>query len=129
VLGHNDLLNGNLLLVDGQIRLIDWEYAAMADPFFDLANFSSHHDLDEDGDRALLTAYFGEATVPRLAALGLMKLVSELREALWGVVQMAVSQLDEDFSAYARSHGDRFFERAAALDVESALREVGAPEP
>jgi thiamine kinase-like enzyme len=129
VLGHNDLLNGNLLLVDGRIRLIDWEYAGMADPFFDLANFSSHHDLDEDGDRALLTAYFGEAGAPRLAALGLMKLVSELREALWGVVQMAVSQLDEDFSAYALDHGARLFEREAALDVQGALRELGAPGP
>jgi thiamine kinase-like enzyme len=126
VLGHNDLLNGNLLLVDGRIRLIDWEYSGMADPFFDLANFSSHHDLDADGDRALLSAYFGEATGPHLAALGLLKLVSELREALWGVVQMAVSQLDEDFSAYAVEHGDRFYERAAAIDVERALREVGA---
>jgi len=129
VLGHNDLLNGNLLLVDGRIRLIDWEYSGMADPFFDLANFSSHHDLGADGDRALLGAYFGEATRPRLAALGLLKLVSELREAMWGVVQMAVSQLDEDFPAYAVRHGARFFERAASIDVEDALREVAALEP
>jgi thiamine kinase-like enzyme len=129
VLGHNDLLNGNLLLVDGKIRLIDWEYSGMADPFFDLANFSSHHDLDEEADRALLRAYFGEAGPPQRAALGLLKLVSELREAMWCVVQMAISQLDEDFSAYAVRHGARFFERQAAIDVEGALREVGALEP
>jgi len=126
VLGHNDLLNGNLLLVDGRIRLIDWEYSGMGDPFFDLANFSSHHDLGEEGDLALLEAYWGETGPALLAALGLMKLVSELREALWGVVQMAVSQLDEDFEAYAVLHSERFFARRDGMDVERSLREVGS---
>jgi thiamine kinase-like enzyme len=127
VLGHNDLLNGNLLLVDGRIRLIDWEYSGMGDPFFDLANFSSNHDLDDEGDRALLAAYWGEAGPARVAALGLLKLVSELREAMWGVVQTAISRLDEDFESYAVRHAERFFARRDALDIERLLREVHAP--
>ena len=126
VLGHNDLLNGNLLLVDGRIRLIDWEYSGMGDPCFDLANFSANHDLDEDGDSLLLAAYWGESNPPLVAALGLMKLVSDLREAMWGVVQMAVSKLDEDFESYAGRHAERFFARRDALDVERLLREAGA---
>jgi aminoglycoside phosphotransferase (APT) family kinase protein len=126
VLGHNDLLNGNLLLVDGRIRLIDWEYSGMGDPFFDLANFSANHDLDEEGDRLLLAAYWGETGQPLVAALGLMKLVSELREAMWSVVQMAVSQLDENFESYALRHAERFFSRRDALDVERSLREAVA---
>src|SRR5579864_3144461 len=35
VLGHNDLLNANFLF-DGSVRILDWEYAGMTDPFFDL---------------------------------------------------------------------------------------------
>ena len=33
-----------------------------------------------------------------------MRLMSDVREALWGVVQAAVSDLDFDYAAYARSH-------------------------
>jgi hypothetical protein len=37
-----------------------------------------------------------------------MKLVSELRETMWGVVQMAVSTLDVDFVAYAQERSRRY---------------------
>ena len=64
----------------------------------------------------MLSAYFdGEPpTAGRRAALALFKLVSDAREAAWGVVQGTISELDFDFSAYA----DRHFERllAAASD-------------
>jgi thiamine kinase-like enzyme len=64
---HDDLLNLNWLEEDvpgeiGEIRLLDWEYAGMGDPVYDLANFSSHHRLNDDQVRFLLDEYFGEAT-------------------------------------------------------------------
>ena len=34
--------------------IIDWEYAGMGDPFFDLGNFSVNHDLTADEDAVLL---------------------------------------------------------------------------
>ena len=42
-----------------------------------------------------------------------MRLMSDAREAAWGVVQGAISELDFDFGAYAERHFDRL-ERAAA---------------
>ena len=51
VLGHNDLLNANFL-DDGSIRILDWEYAGMADPYFDLANFSVNNELGSRARRA-----------------------------------------------------------------------------
>ena len=51
---HNDLLTANFLDDDGRLRLLDWEYAGMNDPHFDLANFASHHDLEPDAEVALL---------------------------------------------------------------------------
>jgi hypothetical protein len=33
--------------------------------------------------------------------------MSDYREAMWGVLQQAVSELDFDFSAYADKHFDR----------------------
>ena len=43
---HNDLLNANFIDDGTRIRIVDWEYAGMGDPFFDLGNFSINHDLD-----------------------------------------------------------------------------------
>jgi thiamine kinase-like enzyme len=103
---HNDLLNLNWLneeLSGGgtEVRLLDWEYAGMGDIFFDLANFSHHHELSDDQARLLLTEYFGEMTPRHFAHLKLMWPISELREAMWGIVQTGISKLDEDFQGYA----------------------------
>lgn len=100
---HNDLLNENFL-DDGRMRIIDWEYAGMGDVFFDLANFAVNHQLNDEQDRLLLTLYFGEATPKRLARLKLMKVMSDFREAMWGMVQQGISTLDFDFRGYADKH-------------------------
>ena len=56
---HNDLLNANFIDDGMRIRIIDWEYAGMGDPFFDLGNFSINHELTHAEDRILLEAYDG----------------------------------------------------------------------
>ena len=74
----------------------------MGDPFFDLGNFSVNHDLTPDEDAMLLEAYEGERRgADRLARLRLMRVVSDFREAMWGVLQQAISTLDVDFVSYA----------------------------
>jgi thiamine kinase-like enzyme len=105
---HNDLLNANFL-DDGRLWILDWEYAGMGDVYFDLANFSRHHDLHETQDVLLLQGYFGQATPGRLARLRLMRVASDMREAMWGLLQSSLSQLDFDFRGYA----DKHFQRAA----------------
>ncbi|GAB4579049.1 MAG: phosphotransferase family protein [Anaerolineales bacterium] len=99
---HNDLLNGNFLNANDQLIILDWEYAGMGDVFFDLANFSHHHTLNDEQIRYFLTQYFGSITEKHFARLKLMEPLSDLREALWGTVQTAISTLDEDFAGYAR---------------------------
>jgi thiamine kinase-like enzyme len=120
---HNDLLNENFLF-DDQIRIIDWEYAAMGDPFFDLAFFSINHGLLAPVDERLLTHYFGYCDAQLTAVLNVMKLVSELREAMWGVVQLAVSTLDFDFADYTQARADRFMSHYGAMDFEEAISHV-----
>ena len=51
---HNDLLNANFIDDGARIRIVDWEYAGMGDPFFDLGNFSINHELTADQDEVLL---------------------------------------------------------------------------
>jgi thiamine kinase-like enzyme len=117
---HNDLLNGNLLY-DGEIRILDWEYAGMGDPFFDLANFSVNHELPAASDEILLKHYFGNCGASLVAVLALMKMISELRETMWGVVQLAVSTLDVDFAAYCQERSERYRALLEAMDFEETL--------
>jgi thiamine kinase-like enzyme len=101
---HNDLLTANFLDDGERLRILDWEYAGMGDPFFDLANFSSHHELSGPEMEALLAAYFGQSTPARLASVRLMRIMAAFWEAMWGVVQATCSELDFDFLGYAEEH-------------------------
>ena len=119
---HNDLLNANFIDDGRRIRIVDWEYAGMGDPFFDLGNFSVNHGLSPDEDAILLEAYEGEARPERLARLQLMRVVSDFREAMWGVLQQAISTLDVDFVAYADHHFGRLIGNATGEAFDTDLR-------
>ena len=107
---HNDLLNANFIRSPDGIRIVDWEYAGMGDRFFDLANFSINHELAEEENDLVLDAYFGEVREEHREHLRLMRFMSDFREAMWGVVQQGISDLDFDFEDYSNRH----FERALA---------------
>jgi thiamine kinase-like enzyme len=121
---HNDLLNANFIDDGSRIRIVDWEYAGMGDPYFDLGNFSINHELSPDDDAHLLSFYEGPARINHLARLTLMRVVSDFREAMWGVLQQGISTLDVDFVAYAGEHFDRLLSNATTPTFERALREA-----
>jgi thiamine kinase-like enzyme len=121
---HDDLLPGNIIRAneDGQIMIVDWEYAGMGNPFFDLGNLSVNNGFDEQTDELLLTAYQGgEPSDGQRARLKLMRMLSDAREAAWGVVQAAISELDFDFDAYGSEHFERLLAAAEAPDFEEWL--------
>jgi len=126
---HNDLLAANFIRGEDQLWVVDWEYAGMGDRYFDLANFAVNNELGEASELALLEAYFAEpATTRRIATLRLMKFMSDFREAMWGVVQTALSELDFDFHGYAAKHFERMLETAGHRDFETWLSEAREPK-
>ena len=54
---HNDLLSSNLITINNKLFAIDWEYAAMGDPYFDLAVVAEGNMLDQSTTNILLAAY------------------------------------------------------------------------
>jgi thiamine kinase-like enzyme len=118
---HNDLLNANFIDDGQRIRIVDWEYAGMGDPFFDLGNFSINHELAPEEDTILLAAYEGAVRPDRAARLELMRVMSDFREAMWGVLQQGISSLDVDFRAYAADHFDRLIANAGRPSFERSL--------
>jgi aminoglycoside phosphotransferase (APT) family kinase protein len=113
---HNDLLAANFIS-GKRIWIVDWEYAGMGDAAFDLANFAVNNGLDEAGDRRLLDAHGGAD--PEVHVL--LRYMSDFREAMWGVVQHAVSELDFDFAAYADEHFARLERTAGEPRFRAAL--------
>lgn len=124
---HNDLLNANFIDDGTRIRIVDWEYAGMGDPFFDLGNFAVNHGLTLDEEAHLLAAYDGRPpTRERLARLALMRVVSDFREAMWGVLQQGISALEVDFEGYAAEHFERLLAAAGEPAFERALADAAA---
>ena len=121
---HNDLLNGNFIDDGTRIRILDWEYAGMGDIFFDLGNFAIQHEFNDEQDEILLKAYFGSPTDSQRAHQKLMKIMSDLREAMWAQVQIGVSQLDFDYAGYGQKYFDRFEANTNGSDYTNWLRAV-----
>ena len=126
---HNDLLPGNVIADagSGRVMIVDWEYAGMGDPWFDLGNLSVNNDFSEADDERLLSAYNERPpTRAERARLKLMRLMSDVREAAWGVVQGSLSDLDFDFAGYADRHFARLRTTSGGGELERLLAATGA---
>jgi len=117
---HNDLLAANFINDGERLWIVDWEYAGMGDPYFDLGNFAVNNGLDEDAEARFLAAYGADD----LDGFVLMRFMSDFREAMWGVVQQALSELDVDFEAYASEHFERLARTAAEPRFRRALGQM-----
>jgi thiamine kinase-like enzyme len=124
---HNDLLNANFLRDGDHVWIVDYEYAGMGDPFFDLGNLSVNNGLDDAAQESLLRHMFNAVRDRHRARLALMRLMSDFREAMWGVVQQALSTLDVDYVAYADTHFTRLLGNAALLPMDDLLEAAATP--
>lgn len=69
---HGDVSAGNILVADGQVRLIDWEFAAMAPRAFDLAYLAVEAGLEPVDSAALLAQAYGPPLSPGLIRLAML---------------------------------------------------------
>ncbi len=65
MLCHNDLLRANRIYSAGRLWAVDWEYAAMASPWYDIAVVINGDSLSAPDTEALLNAYLGRAADER----------------------------------------------------------------
>ncbi|MCR8923001.1 phosphotransferase family protein [Dasania sp. GY-MA-18] len=91
VLCHNDLVVENILLGEQGLRLIDWEYAAMGNPYFDLAAVIINQQLNAENEQLFLGSYTKSVD---LLALQQAKLQVRYLECLWWLMQ---SPLNKNF--------------------------------
>ena len=86
VLCHNDLLRDNRLASGGRLLALDWEYAAVGDPFFDLAVIVEGDGLDDEQANSLLEHWLDTPASPEQQhRLHLQRQVYRELTRLWGL--------------------------------------------
>jgi thiamine kinase-like enzyme len=123
---HNDLLAGNFIRTADGVSILDWEYAGIGSRYFDLGNLSVNNGFSEEDDEALLEAYGLEGD-KHFARLRLMRGMSDVREAMWGVVQEAVSEIEFDFIKYQREHFERLGKTFADPRIKEWMKLAATP--
>ena len=122
---HNDLLPANFLQSRDQLYLLDWEYAGMGHPYVDLGNCAVNFCMDETACTIFMEAYLGrKPSKAEMAQLHLLRVLSDLREAMWAYVQIGISTLDVDFHAYGMKHLNRFLQNAKSTELQNWLKVV-----
>ena len=82
---HNDPLCENWVRNDERMYLVDWEYAGMNDPMWDLADLSIESSYDKDLDDMLLYSYFNRTpTSDEILRFHANKIYLDFLWSLWG---------------------------------------------
>ena len=85
---HSDLHLLNVVDCGRSLVLLDWEYAHVADPFWDLAGWSANNDFNGELARDLLSAYSGRAPLHgEYSRLNLLGWLYDYVCLLWGELQ------------------------------------------
>lgn len=85
VLCHNDLVAENLLRIGNGIRLIDFDYAALAPSVIDLASLVTMNEFTDRDTSLLLGAYFGERAAPTLREFARVQRLVRLLAHFWAL--------------------------------------------
>jgi thiamine kinase-like enzyme len=116
VFGHNDLLAANLIDDGTRLWLVDWEYAGLNSPLFDLGGLASNNELTPDLEERLLELYFDAPAIDDLRRrYPAMQCAALRREAMWSMVSERHLSVDFDYVAYTAENLARFEKAYATL--------------
>ena len=124
---HNDPLAENFLDARDRMYLVDWEYAGMNDPMWDLGDLSVEAGFGPEQDEALLKAYF-EGTPPaaQRGRMVLAKGLCDLVWTLWGLLQVMNDNPVDDFWTYSINRFERCKRLLASEEFAAAIAAVRA---
>jgi thiamine kinase-like enzyme len=121
---NNDLLAENFIDVDGEMRLIDYEYSGNNEASFELGNVWSESNLSLEQLEELVTAYWGRPLRNKVARARLWGLMSKYGWTLWGSIQVGISDLEFDFWGWAMEKYERAVEELDGPQFEQLLADV-----
>jgi thiamine kinase len=90
VVCHSDLHRMNLIQDGSTLILLDWEYAHVSDPFWDLAGWAANNDFQAESQRELLTCYLAaEPSAAQSARFGLLMWLYDYVCLLWSELYLS----------------------------------------
>lgn len=97
---HNDFWTNNLMYNEetDDLKIIDYEYASMNDPYVDLGLISAVNYFTEDMDVEMMKIYGGGKVDERaFARMKLNKIACDIKWAYWALYQAASSNVEFDY--------------------------------
>ena len=91
---HNDILASNIINQD-HIYLLDWEFAGVTCPYFELAVISRGNDLREEHQDLLLRYYFGDTYEQHRGRFNQWQIIYDYVALLW---DLSLQESPEDLS-------------------------------
>ena len=95
----------------GDVRIIDWEYGANNDPYWDIATYFFESFADRETRERLLLHYKPDAGQNERARIDLFIPLICMKWGLWASLQASISEIEFDYLKYA----DILFMRARYL--------------
>ncbi|MEZ5078829.1 MAG: choline/ethanolamine kinase family protein [Solirubrobacterales bacterium] len=119
---HNDVQLQNFIIGSDRVWLLDFEYAGMGNPYFDLAMVAVNAELGPGEEDRLLGRYFGEVCESDRARVRLLGFMSAMRDATWAVMAKVVQKVDFDYDAWSAEYFGRARRFADSKDFDACLR-------
>lgn len=105
---HNDLVPENILLQNENLYFIDWEYAGMNDPVFDIAAFFLESRINQDEQNLFLeTYYIDQEELPDIKRD--IMLYQFTQDVLWFVWTLIKAEEHEYFGNYGELRINRAY--------------------
>jgi thiamine kinase-like enzyme len=116
-LSHIDSVADNFLFTaDGDVRLIDWEYAGMCDPLVDVAMCAIYSYYNEEETDALIGIYLGrEASVEERFVVYAYMALGGFLWSLWAIYKSALGVEFGDYTLVMYRYAKKYYRRAMAI--------------
>ena len=106
---HNDLLADNFILVSDEgkykepMYLIDWEYAGMGTPYYDLADMFQEILVPREIEENILRIYWEDENMNyNIYMTNLFKPFPDIYWFLWSLIQLNISSIEFDYYNYGK---------------------------
>jgi thiamine kinase-like enzyme len=106
---HNDLLADNFIRVAESekyaepVYIIDWEYAGMSTPYYELADMFQEILVPRDVEEKILRIYWGDRNIDEQIRLtDMFRPFPDIFWFLWSLIQMNISQITFDYYDYGK---------------------------
>jgi len=89
---HNDLIPANLIQTASGVKAIDWEYAAVADPMFELAVYCQYREMNAALCEEILATYLqAPVSLAQTQHFSHMRTLYRYLDLLWYAVQLPLA--------------------------------------